>query len=520
MSEKVLKQKIERLVNQIQSGNFGLVIRESKILLKKIPNNTFLCNMIGTCYQHLNDLETAKKYFKYILQIDNKNTAALNNLGNVYKNLKNFELAEKTFKEALNLNPSHINALVNLGSVNFELNRYEEAIALYNKAINLNNNVPMAHYNLGLVYQSLGDFEKSKFHFNKLLKNNPTITAADKIISRYTKYTHEMDDHLESMKNKLDKLKLTDVEKINLLFALGKAYEDLKDYKKSFSYLKEGNYLKKKISKYNIEKDTFFFQELKKFFKDIDFKKNNTKTIQKQIVFIVGMPRSGTSLVEQILSSHSNIYGAGELSYLEDIVKKEFFENNALITNKFEQLKDINFLTKLSDLYNSSINSFKYEEKIVTDKAPLNFRYIGLIKLIFPNSKIVHCSRSPKDNCLSLYKNFFDENLNFSYDQDDLSKFYKEYKDLMIFWNKIIPQFIHNVNYEDLISNHESEIKNLLSFCNLDWERSCLEFYKNKRAIKTVSSAQVRKSIYNSSVDSYKHYEKFLTTLYSSLDKI
>ena len=520
MSEKNLKQKIERLVNHIQSGNFAFVIRESKILLKKIPNNTFLYNMIGTCYQHLNDLETAKKYFKYILQIDKKNTAALNNLGNVYKNLKNFELAEKTFAEALNLNPNFINALVNLGSVNFELNKYEDAIELYNKALSLNDNVPMAHYNLGLVYQSLGNFDKSKFHFKELLKNNPTITAADKIMSRYTRYTHDLDEHLESMKKKLINLKLTDIEKINLLFALGKAYEDLKDYKKSFNYLKEGNFLKKKISKYDIEKDIFFFQELKSFFESIDFKKDNKLETQKQIVFIVGMPRSGTSLVEQILSSHSKVYGAGELSYIEDIVKKEFFKENKLITNKLEQINDINFLTKLSNQYNSSINDYKYEEKIVTDKAPLNFRYIGLIKLILPNSKIIHCSRSPKDNCLSLYKNFFDENLNFSYDQNDLSKFYKEYTDLMNFWNKSIPQFIHNIKYENLISDSENEIKNLLSFCNLDWEKSCLEFYKNKRAVKTVSSAQVRKSFYNSSVDSYKNYERFLTDLNSSLDKI
>ena len=115
--------------------------------------------------------------------------------------------------------------MVNLGSVNFELNKYEDAIMLYNKAISINNNVPMAHYNLGLVYQSLGKFEKSKFHFEELLKNNPTMTAADKIISRFTKYTYE-NEHIKSMVNKLDELKLTDIEKINLFFALGKAYED------------------------------------------------------------------------------------------------------------------------------------------------------------------------------------------------------------------------------------------------------------------------------------------------------
>ena len=232
------------------------------------------------------------------------------------------------------------------------------------------------------------------------------------------------------------------------------------------------------------------------------------------------MPRSGTSLVEQILSSHSQIYGAGELSYLDDIVQKEFFDKSTISTAKLEQLKNPDFLDKIASQYNCSINTYKSQENLITDKAPLNFRYIGLIKLIFPNSKIIHCSRSPKDNCLSLYKNLFDENLNFSYDQDDLSKFYKEYNDLMIFWNKSIPQFIHNIKYEHLISNAEGEITNLLNFCGLEWEKDCLQFYKNKRAIKTVSSAQVRKSFYNSSVDSYKNYERFLNDLNSSLDKI
>ena len=137
------------------------------------------------------------------------------------------------------------------------------------------------------------------------------------------------------------------------------------------------------------------------------------------------MPRSGTSLAEQILSSHSQVYGAGELSYLDDIVQKEFFDKSTMSTIKLKQLMDPDFLDKIASQYNHSINTFKSQENLITDKAPLNFRYIGLIKLIFPNSKIIHCSRSPKDNCLSLYKNLFDENLNFSYDQDDLSKFYK-----------------------------------------------------------------------------------------------
>jgi hypothetical protein len=232
------------------------------------------------------------------------------------------------------------------------------------------------------------------------------------------------------------------------------------------------------------------------------------------------MPRSGTSLVEQILSSHSNIYGAGELPYLENILQKEFFDNNRLNINKLKNLNNIHILKSIGDRYLSLLSKYNYKENLITDKAPLNFRWIGLIKLILPNSKIIHLSRSPKDNCLSLYKNIFDENLDWTYDENDLSNFFQEYRSLMKFWRKKIPDFIYDIQYEDLISNSEFEIKKLLNFCDLKWEKSCIDFHKNKRAIKTVSSSQARKTFYSSSVASYKNYEKFLFKLYSSLEKI
>ena len=162
-----------------------------------------------------------------------------------------------------------------------------------------------------------------------------------------------------------------------------------------------------------------------------------------------------TTLVEQILSSHSNIYGAGELPYLENIMQKKFFENNSLNINKLKDLNNIDILKSIADLYLSLLSKYNYKENLITDKAPLNFRWIGLIKLILPNSKIIHLSRSPKDNCLSLYKNIFDENLDWTYDENDLLNFYQEYQSLMKFWRKEIPGFIYDIQYEDLISNSE-----------------------------------------------------------------
>ena len=223
MLQNIFKKKAEKLLDQFNNKQYLLVIRETKLLLQKVPNNLFLLNLIGSSYQNLNDLGSAEKIFKNILQIDSKNTSALNNLGNVYKNLKDYSSAEENYKKAIVLNPTFINALVNYGSLNYELNNYEEAVELYKKALHLNNEIPMAHYNLGLVYQALGQFENAKFHLQALSKIKPEITAADKILSRFIRYKID-DPHIDIMENKLKELNLNNLEKIDLFFSLGKAY--------------------------------------------------------------------------------------------------------------------------------------------------------------------------------------------------------------------------------------------------------------------------------------------------------
>ena len=181
---------------------------------------------------------------------------------------------------------------------------------------------------------------------------------------------------------------------------------------------------------------------------------------------------------------------------------------------------NMDLFQKISKDYLALVNEFKTQEQIVTDKAPLNFRWIGFIKIFFPNAKIVHCKREAKDNCLSLYKNIFDENQNWTYNTTDILNYYKNYKNLMDFWKMKLPNFIYNCSYENIITNPDIEIKNLIEFCGLEWESQCLEFYKSKRAIKTVSVAQARKPLYKTSISSSANYAPFLIDFFDKLDSL
>ena len=236
-------------------------------------------------------------------------------------------------------------------------------------------------------------------------------------------------------------------------------------------------------------------------------------------IFIIGMPRSGTTLVEQILCSHPSVYGAEEVDLIPKLIKKNFGDKNLRLF--FENIVDFSKddLRKIGEEYINKMNIISNKSDRTTDKLPINFLHIGFIKLILPESKIIHCYRNSKDNCLSLYKNHFPGGkINYSYELTRIVDYYNLYSDLMSYWNDLLPNFIFNIKYENLISNPEDEIRNLLNACDLDWNKNCLNFHNNKRIIKTASDVQARNKIYNSSVNSWKNYDKYIEKYFLKLN--
>ena len=523
-------EKIKILKNQLTVRNFKKVIEGSKILLNKMPNNDYLLNITGMAYQGLSQHENSIKCFNRALRYSPNNLAVMNNLANSLKAIGKLEESKDLYENILKINPNYINAYNNYANLKTLVNDYDGATELYKSAYSILEkieNAPTATvagilFSLATAYQSANNIEETKKTIDKILSIDPSHVGAHKLISSLTKYSNENKKTIEHIKNmeEIDKqIEQQDFhKKVDISYALGKSYEDLKNYEKAFHYLSKANQLKFEKKGSNIEAEKKAIKNIIKIFEGIDLDKSNNDLREKKIIFILGMPRSGTTLTEQIVASHNKVYGAGELIYLQQVLKKNFVNES-----KYEKQKIIDYQNLSKNIifqeYLNYFNLYSIKENIITDKAPQNFRLIGFIKLFFPNSKVLHCFRNPKDNCLSLYKNTFaSDMMNWTNKQEDIAEYYNLYSEIMSFWKDKIPDFIHDVEYEKLVENKEEEIKKILKFCDLDWDEKCLSPEKNsKTPIKTVSIAQARQPIYKTSLNNSNNFDKYLGNMYNIL---
>ena len=461
-----LNNKIDDLINKLNKKNFFEVIKEGNILIDKFPNLFIFYNIVGLAHQNIKNFEESEKFFLKAIEMDPKEVSPKNNLANTYLSLGKLNESEKLFKEIL------------------------------------------AQHG-----------EKAKIICTNILEKNPNNIAAHIILSKQTNYNND-DNNLKEMIDNESKLNERDINKNKICFAIGKAYEDKKDIDNSFNYIKKGNILQDNLINYKIEKDELIYKNIKDIFSRVKLNLQKRKYNKKKTIFICGLPRSGTTLVEQILSSHSKVNGAGELTYLKKSIDSIFFKENKLneiaLNNEIKSDENI-----LNDMYYNFLEIHKFENSIITDKAPQNFMWIGFIKLFFPNSKVIHCFRNANDNFLSLYKNNFASNqhMGWSFNGSNITKFYNLYSDLMKFWKLNCEGFFYEINYDKLVIDNESEIKKLLSYCELEQEENCFNHYKNKTPITTVSLFQARKPIYKSSLNSSQNYSKYLDKYFKQLDK-
>jgi tetratricopeptide (TPR) repeat protein len=472
---------------------------------------------LGVAYQKNNQLDSATEYYELAINSQHAYPTAHNNLGIIYLTKGHFDIAVKCFEWAIAYSPNYAEAHNNLGSALQELKQFENAKKEFEKAAVLNPNYAQAFHNLGILCEIINLPKEAIIHYEKTIEINPEFAEAYRNLSKVKKYKAK-DPHIPQILSLYSRKNLNLADKARLGFALANINKDLGNHDKYFKYLNEGNRLRKVEINYSFDDSKNFHKIITTLFGlDQPILENSPKkALDIKPIFIVGMTRSGTSLVEQIISSHKAVHGAGELLNFRNIITPIL--DNHLSNNRKSFLKEDFLLIRQE--YLDSLASLKTKEKIITDKMPMNFRLIGLILSAIPEAKIVHLKRDPIATCWSNYNHYFTAGNGFSFDQKDLARFYNLYLEIMDLWHELFPNKIYDLCYEDLTMNQEKETRNLLKYCDLKWDKNCLDFHKNKRGVLTASSAQVRKKIYQGSSEAWKQYEEYLDPMIKGLENL
>jgi len=435
----------------------------------------------------------------------------LGDLGAVYLMLDRPDAAADCYRRALRLTPDSPGFLCGLGEALGKLNRHEEAIVHFRRAVALAPDYAPAYYNCGTALTYLGRMAEAKEAFvraARIAPDNPVFQSALIGLEK----TAAGDEHLKRLEVMAAEANRPAAERMELDFTLAKAYEDIGDFARAFAALGRGNAAKRRQSRYRLQRDLDRFRAIKETFAaEFLAGRSGRGALSEVPVFIVGMPRSGTTLVEQILASHPAVFGAGELKTMQQIA--DHAVAGAAFPEWLNRVKPED-MAKLGRTYLDQVRPKAPEATRITDKMPANFFYAGLIRLMLPNARIVHCRRDPVDTCLSCYSKLFAGEQRFSYDLKELGEFYRAYEKLTAYWRMILPpdRFME-VQYEEVVENLEKEARRLVAFAGLEWDRACLEYYKNKRQIRTASFEQVRQPIYRTSVGRWKKFAKELRPL-------
>jgi tetratricopeptide (TPR) repeat protein len=496
-------------------GQLDAALKSYKQALAIKPDYAEANNNLGVTLQELGQLNEAVKSYEKAIEIKSDYAEANNNLGATLQELGQLNEAIKSYEQAIEIKSDYAEAHNNLGNTLRELSLLETAVKYYEQAIAIKPDYAQAYHNLGIVFKELGQHDASLKSYEKAVAIKPDYVKAHHSISFLKKCT-ENDPQITQMQSLLSAENLSQSDRKHLCFALSKANEDLGKQDEFFEYLHEGNRLRKEELDYSLEIDQKLFSIIKKMFKTPKSLSYEESTIQP--IFIVSLPRSGTTLVEQIIASHQAVYGAGELITLGNLIApiiEDFSTHNNSLTKK-------DFLS-IRQQYLDALSVFNAPEDVITDKMPLNFQYIGFILSAFPEAKIVHLKRDARATCWSIYRRYFFRvgngwcNHGWAYNLDDLAGFYGLYTDLMDFWHQTFPDKIYDLCYEDLTTNQEKETRKLLDYCELDWDENCLNFHTTKRAVKTASALQVRQKMYQGSSEAWKKHEAYLQPLIKGL---
>ena len=432
---------------------------------------------------------------------------------NVLVALKQFDSALIDAQKALALNPNEPKFLDNAAGVASQTGHFELAEKYYTEALTHSPENPRLHFNLGTIKRFLGRQNEAADCFDKAVTYDPADFESYHLRSDVVTQTPQS-NHIEQLSMLLDAPIADWRGEMKLCFALAKELEDLKQFDNSFTYLERGANLRRRHMAYDVTTDERAIDDIVAAYSKSTFRDIEPGDSTESPVFIIGLPRTGTTLVERILSNHSEMESLGELNeFALELTRCVRRQGTPADRHHFIELSSLLNFKDLGRAYLNSVLPRRSTKPRFIDKLPLNFLYCGLIHKALPSAKIIHVTRRPMDACYAMYKRLFRDAYPMSYDLEDLGRYYLRYRYLMTHWHQLMPGALHSVSYESLVEDLEGETRRLLSFCQLPWQADCIEFYRNTAASTTASASQIRQPIYSSSVGKWKYYSEQLAPL-------
>ncbi|HEY1786001.1 MAG TPA: sulfotransferase [Pirellulales bacterium] len=490
-----------------------------KILVLR-PNSAEVYSNLGDILREQGKLDAAAAHYERAVTLNPSLFQTLNNLGNLLRVQGKLTQAQARLEQALALKPDYAEAHNNLGIVLMGRGRIAEAVVRFEQALALRPDLAETHKNLGNALTQQGKFDEATACYDRAIALRPNYAEAH--YHRTDVKTFRAGDAeiaaLEALAAGSSSLPAGKMSYIH--FSLGKALEDVGDYPRAFEHLLKGNALKRREVDYNEAACRRNFESIAQQFDSSLLDRFSAAGDPSSVpVFVIGMPRSGTTLVEQILASHPQVHAASELTNLDRIVRA--VSNAAGRPAPFPAwVGELNAdgVRGLGQAYLASLPSVAPDKTRITDKALSNFLYVGLIRLILPGARIVHTMRDPVDTCVSCFSKLFTQGQTFSYDLAELGRYYCMYHELMAHWRSVLPAgAMLDVAYEDVVVDLEGQARRLIDYCGLPWDDRCLNFHQTNRPIATASNVQVRRPLYRSSLARWRRYEAFLGPLLAEL---
>jgi len=507
-----------RALQLVKSGKLGPAERLARDFLKEQPANVTAIRLLADIGSRVGALEDAEKLLQRCLELDPDFDLARLNYADVLKKREKLEEAIEQVNRLLDKEPKRFGYLVTRAGILIKMGDFDRAVPAYQYLIDNFPARPRITLGQGHALKTVGRLDDAIAAYRTTIEQQPGFGDAYWSLANLKTFRFE-DDDISAMKTELGKKDCDQEDYFHLCFALGKAYQDRKQFNESFHYYKTGNDLKKKLEGYDAGRNSLAVARMSEVCTG-DFLTANVGCTAPDPIFIVGLPRSGSTLLEQILASHSQVDGTKELVHILAIVSRLSGKKKKTEASRYpEAIRSLSAedAMALGEEYLERSAIQRDSAPYFIDKAPNNFLHIGLINIILPNAKIIDARRHPMGACFSGYSQLFAKGQSFTYGLDNVGRYYCDYVKIMDHWDEVSPNKVLRVQYEDVVNDTEVQIRRILDYCGLPFEQACLEFYKTDRAVRTPSSEQVRQPIYKGGLDMWRNYEMHLDELKSSL---